>query len=781
MSGTNPTLDAALGYIAKGWAPVPIPHKQKGPRGKSWPTLRLTAESAPGYFNGHNRNVGLILGEASAGLADVDLDCDEARALANTFLPPTDAVFGRAGSACAHWLYVAPGLVTRQFADHGEMLVELRANVHKEEGAIQTMVPPSTHPCGEAVEWQDYGDPAAIDPAVLARAVAELAAAVLLLRHWPAVKGNHLAMMALVGWLTRAGWPEPGIRRFVGAIARAGAPDRDRAAAVPEEVRRLVEDAAGRHAKGEALQGLSTMVELFGEPPVKLATKWLALPVATSAASPGPWPDPEPLPEGLPPVAPFDPFLLPAVVRPWVCDIAERMQCPADYVAVAAMVALATVAGRQVAIRPKRQDDWTVVPNLWGAVVGRPGVLKSPALAEALRPLHVLEGSARDEHEEAARRHEAEKLVTKARAKTLDKAIEAAVKRGDDTDAMNLAMAATEGDDDAPVRRRYVTNDTTVEKLGEILAGNPRGVLIFRDELVGFLASLEREGREGSRAFFLEAWNGTSSFTFDRIGRGTIDIPAACVSILGGIQPGPLVEYLAGALRGGGGDDGLLQRYQLLVWPDAPRDWRNVDRWPDTPARSAVRELFARLDHLDPARIGATVEDGAMPFLRFDPAAQSIFDDWRSALERRLRADQDHPAFEAHLSKYRSLMPSLALLSHLADGEACGPVPEAAALRAIAWCDYLETHARRLYSPALDPALAAARELDKHILAGDLPDPFTARDVSQRGWRLLDRERTMAALAYLEDLDRVRGVPVQTGGRPTIRFSVNPKLAGGAP
>ena len=78
------------------------------------------------------------------------------------------------------------------------------------------------------------------------------------------------------------------------------------------------------------------------------------------------------------PVPPFDAGLLPDALRPWIADIAERMQCPPDFPAVAAMVALARVVGRQVAIRPKRRDDWTVIPNLWGGMVASAGIAENP-------------------------------------------------------------------------------------------------------------------------------------------------------------------------------------------------------------------------------------------------------------------------------------------------------------------------------------------------------------------------------------------------------------------
>src|SRR6266851_2930744 len=69
-----------------------------------------------------------------------------------------------------------------------------------------------------------------------------------------------------------------------------------------------------------------------------------------------------------------------------------------------------------------------------------------------------------------------------------------------------------------PVAKRYLVNDTTVEKLGELLNHHPNGLLLFRDELSGWLHTMDRPGHENDRAFYCEAWNGTSAYTYDRIG-----------------------------------------------------------------------------------------------------------------------------------------------------------------------------------------------------------------------------------------------------------------------
>src|SRR5437870_11584161 len=114
-------------------------------------------------------------------------------------------------------------------------------------------------------------------------------------------------------------------------------------------------------------------------------------PCGRSAAAAGAltarWPEPQPGPRGRPPVPALPGALLPEALAPWVVDVAERVQCPPDFVAVGVLVAAAAVIARKVAIRPKRQDDWAVVADLWGLAVGPPGLSESPAPAEALRPV----------------------------------------------------------------------------------------------------------------------------------------------------------------------------------------------------------------------------------------------------------------------------------------------------------------------------------------------------------------------------------------------------------
>jgi putative DNA primase/helicase len=484
------------------------------------------------------------------------------------------------------------------------------------------------------------------------------------------------------------------------------------------------------------------------------------------------WPLPTPLTEGLPPVAKFDYELLPNNLRTRVADISERMQCPSDFVAVGLLAVLSAAIGRRCGISPKASDDWIVVPNLWAAVIGRPGLLKTPALEEIMRPLKMLQAKAIEQFDRANADYQSGELLAEQAERVGKDEIKKLLKAGKTADAADRADELVGRRKEKPTCARYIVNDATVEKLGELLNENPAGLLLFRDELVGFFRTLERQGHEADRAFYLECWNGSGSFTYDRIGRGTLHINGACLSILGGIQPGPLAELVRDAR--GNGDDGLVQRFQLAVFPDADRSWRNVDRAPDVAARDRVQAIIERLQAMTAGQLGA--DPGAVPVLRFDPDAQQLFDGWREALEVRLRSDIELPTMEAHLAKYRSLVPSIALILHLAEHQS-GDVELQPLTRAIAWAEYLESHARRIYAPALSGDIHSARALALRLKAGELGSRFALRDVYRKGWTALGTHAdALAAVTVLIELDWLRAEQEQTTGRTATTYTVNPSI-----
>ena len=488
----------------------------------------------------------------------------------------------------------------------------------------------------------------------------------------------------------------------------------------------------------------------------------------------------------LPPPPAFDgPTLLPKSLCDFVLDEADRMPCSPDFVAVALVVGLGSVIGARCAIKPKRRDDWIVTTNLFGGVVGDPSSKKTPAIGAPLRFLDRLEAKEAERHIERMKIHEAELAAFEARKS----AIQSTMKRAASGNGDGLKMESAVGDLQAlvppeePRQRRFKTNDGTVAKIGDILANSPAGLMVFRDELVGLLASWEREGNEGDRAFYLEGFNGTGSFNIDRIGRGSQFVPTLCLSVFGGIQPELLERYLADMVNSFD-NDGRIQRFQMLVYPDPVRwEWR--DRYPVKGAREAMRDLFDRLADFDPLQDGATPPDDfvKLPWFRFDDAAQEVFIEWSTDLHINRIAAEQNALMCQHLAKFEKLFCALALILHLAEGR-IGPVKADTAMRAAAWCSYLEGHARRVYALVEVAKVSVARTLSRRLLDRKLPaDGFTARDVMRKGWTGLKNSlQAEAALAVLEEHGWVVGNDtVESVGRPTTKYFTNPLIYGAAP
>ncbi|MGD9720102.1 MAG: phage/plasmid primase, P4 family [Pirellulales bacterium] len=167
---------AAHSYAQRGWSVISVPLRSKNPGFDGWQRLRLTTETIHTHFNGQPQNLGVLLGEPSGWLVDVDLDHPRAVELAPQFLPATPAIFGRAGKSRSHWLYRAtrPVATKKHKSKSAGMIVELRST------GSQTVFPPSTHESGEAIAWVDEtAEPTPIDPDQLLECVKRLADAVL--------------------------------------------------------------------------------------------------------------------------------------------------------------------------------------------------------------------------------------------------------------------------------------------------------------------------------------------------------------------------------------------------------------------------------------------------------------------------------------------------------------------------------------------------------------------------------------------------------------------------
>ena len=489
-------------------------------------------------------------------------------------------------------------------------------------------------------------------------------------------------------------------------------------------------------------------------------------------------PVPQALPNSLPPVPAFEHELLPSVLSVSALEISKSKQAPIDFVAVGFMVALSSLLARNIAIRPMAEDHWTVVPNLWGLIVGRPSAKKTPALSASLKPLNRLEDAAAETHRLALNDFAMREQLHAHQSKANNSEIQKLLRKADGqskSDAAALIQEQQELEPNEPPCIRYVANDSTVEKLADLLLANP-SILVCRDELQGFFAGLERHGQEGARSFYLEAWTGESPFKVDRISRGSTCVPRACVSVLGGIQPGVVGNLMRELQRNSRANDGLMQRFQLAVWPDLSRKFELIDRKPDSENWRKLIALFEQFAEIDENSVGAEIPEEGIPYLRFSTDAQNLFSRWLEEHENRLRNEDMPECMESHLGKYPSLVPSVALILHLAEGNT-GPVGLGAATKAIGWAKYLEAHAKRLYAPIVGADFVAARALATKIKNRKIDGHFSLRDVYRHGWAHLGTaDEVRVAAEILEDFDWIERKQEETAGRTAIVYNPNPLI-----
>jgi hypothetical protein len=267
--------ESARKFINRGWSVVPVLPKSKRPVAEAWQHLRIVADDVDRYFPGEE-NVGVLLGEPSNGLTDIDLDANEAVRLAPEFLPTTPCRFGRAGKQSSHWLYqVHSAVKTTRFEDPDQtdasrtaMLLELRST------GTQTVVPPSTHPSGEPIEWDTDNEPATVAAEDLVAAVHRLAIAAALGRHWPAQGARHEAALAAAGLLLRGELDADLVTRIITGAARVAGD------AEWHERERDVRDTASRLAEGRPVTAGRRLPDLLagnGMLVVQRLTKWIAI------------------------------------------------------------------------------------------------------------------------------------------------------------------------------------------------------------------------------------------------------------------------------------------------------------------------------------------------------------------------------------------------------------------------------------------------------------------------------------------------------------------------
>lgn len=369
---------------------------------------------------------------------------------------------------------------------------------------------------------------------------------------------------------------------------------------------------------------------------------------------------------------------------------------------VAATVAAAAMIDDRLRLAVRPSSGWFESARLWAAIIGPPSAGKSPTLRAATDPIKHLHVD----------------LVRAWREVTPD--------------------PAAQGADPQPA---IFTSDATVEKLSDLLAGNPRGLLMLTEELASWLGGIDayRDGAGAkSRGEWLQLYDG-GPHQVDRVKRGSILVPNWSASVLAAATPAGLRAQMK-ALP----DDGLIHRFIPCVMQRAGDDTGSG-------CAAALHEWSERLSELH----ATTTRSAPTAELRFSAASQIEFDAQRREIREAGEAIEDvSPALASHIGKHPGMLARVALTFHLIDGRQGLEIEPDTLGRAIAFMAAVRRHAVALYLGILSqsPALELARALGRSILANRLKTAGR-NDFLQhcRAWRGAPDWQQRQAVQMLED------------------------------
>lgn len=456
---------------------------------------------------------------------------------------------------------------------------------------------------------------------------------------------------------------------------------------------------------------------------------------------------------GMLPPAPVPLDVLPDAIVDYVRDQSELTGSDHGIIALSAIVSAAACITDQITLQPKRRDPtWLEQPRLWVAFVGDPSTKKSPAISKAVRHVKRLDHEMSERNAAAFSdykwQHDSWKEAKKA-------------------DKNNPPPEPQK-----PPTERLVVEDTTVEALTEVLKDNPRGVLVLKDELTGWFASMDAykgggKGASMDRAHWLEAYNGGRR-VIDRVTRGTVVVPNWSACILGGVQP-DMMRRVSDSM----GNDGLLQRFMILVARPAIED---PDRAPDMQAIEQYRDLFDWLVALQPGTRPVQLTEEA------HACRERV-----ARLSLRLSEALDNPSLKAWFGKWTGLYCRLLLVYHVLDCFMQSVHPctvnvsgETAAKVERLMCGTLLHHGLHFYMEVIDAheRQEQVRQLARLILAKRY-DRITKRDMMQY-WKAGQKDDWFKVRGIVDSLCSMGwlepdSMAIDTDGRPRA-WLVNPEV-----
>ncbi len=441
------------------------------------------------------------------------------------------------------------------------------------------------------------------------------------------------------------------------------------------------------------------------------------------------------------------PELLPPGIAEYAYEQARVIGIAPEMVALSCIGTIAAAVHDEFTIMPKpNEPKWRERACLWFMLIAPPGSKKSAAVKRAMAPLRAIDAELVGQHAAEMREFIPKEREYAIRAKEAAKVA-----------AKGQGFEEPPQPPDRPLQRRAIVSDVTTEKLGELLLDNPRGLLWYTDELAVWFASLSgySKGDAGrGRGMALQAYEG-GSYTFDRIGRGSVHVPNWSYSLIGTTQPEKIAELIAKQP-----DDGLLQRF-IIVDITTRAGLPDHDKPADARIERQYDEALRNVWNTKPAEGGSVVT--------LSDEAKAACREFSDFINRTTSSEGLPPLLRGHMSKWEGMWPRLVLTYHCWGCALAGkhpsstPVSGRTTARVTAFMrEFMLPQALRFYgnlASTADSVYGLSQKVAGTILAEKI-SKFSSRDLHRttNAWRTASEQARRAAIQLLKECGWIIGV-----------------------
>jgi len=486
----------------------------------------------------------------------------------------------------------------------------------------------------------------------------------------------------------------------------------------------------------------------------------------------------------------IDNTYLPIDLYEWMSKHAERLSVPPELIIVPFLSTVGAIIGRTKCIHMKQNDDHVEYANLWGMIISPPGYRKSHCLSLSTTILNTFEDNDKNEKIKLFEKFSIKEKVVKKKIKILEKEYFDKIENPDanadsiENDITNLAneiaKLKAELQNNRPALKQLVVHSATVEKIINIIEQNPNGILVVRDEIFNLINTFKKQGHETDRAFFLEGWNGNNPYSYDTVSRGRQYISNLCVTIIGGTQPSKLAEIIRD-IKSNKDNDGFLQRFQLMVYPNKLVGEYFVDKPTPVESDDKIKKFLKTLYKISSFNIDNNTKNFVPKTIHLSTDAYKIYSNYFAKIQKEA-CQAKCETFASHLGKYHTLLSGLSLILFVINNHFHEPIHDKVQVNiiemAIKWVELFKAHAQKIYSHEQDTNITSAFSLAQKIKENKISDEESIRTIYRHGWvHLKTYSDVCFAASYLSEIGWLNIIEKNAqNGRPSEILKFHPEL-----